>query len=122
MKKININLIKPLGNFLTPIIYLFVWFIFIKLSTDYLSLKLLDNDLYLVLSFLILLFGLIAKSTSWSIGHEKFGAKGDSRARVINFHGSEHFWFDLFADNPEILKEKKLIDLIDRLVKLKNTS
>lgn len=106
--------IKNFISFLIPIIYLGVWYLFIK----FVSLDTINNqDLFLTLSFLILVFGIITKSAIWSIGHEKFGIKGDSRSKVINYHKNEvgDSWFDLYGDNPDIVTDKEVQQFIKEL-------
>lgn len=118
MSKIDCKkVIKFIWNALSPLVYLGVWYLFIKFSFEELLFPSFNPDLFLFLSFLILVFSLIIRSTSWSIGHTSFGIKGDSRARIINYHKGESgdFWFDLFADNPELLKEDKIKKLIESL-------
>lgn len=111
------KLLKSLGSFLSPILYLFVWYFFLKISLESIPLAESQQGMFLILSFLIFIFGFVVKSTSWSIGHDKFGIKGDSRARIINFHRNDSgdSWFDLFADNSELLKDEKIRDLIKEL-------
>lgn len=106
---------QKIGGFLSPIIYAFVWLFFLHLATRWLPQKIIANDLFLALYSTVFLFTLISKSTSWSIGHDKFGIKGDSRAKVINYHHGD-FWFDLFADNPELLKDKEVQKFINSLI------
>jgi len=108
---------RSVWNAFSPIVYLAVWFLFVKFSFDNFFYLNFNPDLFLFLSFLVLVFGLITKSTSWSIGHTSFGIKGDSRARIINYHKNESgdFWFDLFADNPELLEKEEIVSLIEKL-------
>lgn len=102
---------------LSPLVYLSVWYYFVKFSFDNLLFPDFNPDLFLFLSFLILVFSLITKSTSWSIGHTSFGIKGDSRTRLLNYHkgDSGDSWFDLFGDNPELLKNEEIKALIKDL-------
>lgn len=108
------------GNILVPIFYLFVWIGAIKLSETLLGLVLFDNDLFLILSFLILFLGIISRTTSWQIGHTHFGIKADTLGRFLNFHRESDgsYWFDAFIDQPEKINELK--DLIENLSKQKN--
>lgn len=111
--------LKKLGVFLAPIIYTFIWlFLLIALSKN-LPKEIIENNLFLPLYTIVFLFVLIAKFTSWSIGHEKFGIKGDARSRIINYHGKD-YWFDLFADNPDLLREDKIKELLKLLTKKEN--
>lgn len=112
------ELLKPFGSFISPIVYLAVWFLFLKLSSDNIVIIRQNPELFLSLSFLVYVFLLIIKSTTWSIGHTHFGLKGDSRARLIGYHkeDADNYWFDLFADNPELLKDDKVKDLIEELI------
>ena len=105
LKRIVDSMLKHIGNFLSPIVYLSVWYVFLLLASKYIPFAQKDPDLFSVLSFLILLSGLITRSTVWSIGHKQFGIKGSSRSRIINFHNGD-FWFDLYGDSPMLEKEK----------------
>lgn len=105
-----------------PIVYSVAWILMLWFAGLFLPKEIVSNPYFLVLYTIVFLFIAISKSTSWSIGHEKFGIKGDSRSRIINYHGDEDgkFWFDLFADNPEQLKEEKIQALLRLLVKEKD--
>lgn len=98
-----------------PIFYLGIWFIFTWLCEKFLNFHLIENDNFLIISFLILIFGFIGSSTYWSIGHEKFGIKSDSRARIIFFHKNERSWFDVYGDDIEALKDEELKEFIKYL-------
>ncbi len=110
---------RKIGSFFTPIIYALVWVGLLGLASIWLPQDLITNGYFLILYTIVFLFTTISKSTSWSIGHDKFGIKGDSRSRIINYHGDEEgkFWFDLFADNPGLLEKTKIQDLIKFLTK-----
>ncbi|MEK9201200.1 MAG: hypothetical protein AAB909_04485 [Patescibacteria group bacterium] len=115
-KKVQFGkIIRGFGNFLSPIIYLSVWYLFIKLSSKEIPQIVVNSDTFLFLSFVVFVFGLVTKSTSWSIGHEKFGIKGDSHGKLISYHrgDSGDTWFDLFTDNPDLLEKNK--DFIEKL-------
>ncbi|MBI4004584.1 hypothetical protein HY358_00440 [Candidatus Roizmanbacteria bacterium] len=122
-EKVNWNTtLISLGRFFTPIIYLSIWGIFLFLIAKNIPSLTLYSDTVLFLSFVIFTLALISKSSSWSIGHDKFGLKGDSRSRIINFHKGESgdFWFDLFADNPDLLKDKDVGQFVEKLTSNKN--
>lgn len=110
--------VYDLGKFFTPIIYAFAWLVILSLANRWLPIELIANDNFLIVYTLVFLFILITKSTSWSIGHEKFGIKGDSQSRVINYHSND-LWFDLFADNPELIKEEKVQKFIKEITNKK---
>lgn len=107
---------KKFCIFLTPIIYTFVWLLLLIVLSKNLPQEIIENNLFLPLYTIVFLFVLVAKFTSWSIGHDKFGIKGDARSRVINYHGKD-YWFDLFADNPDLLKDDKIEKLLKLLTK-----
>lgn len=109
--------LKSIGSFLSPIIYLLFWYFFLVFVSRNIPTLSFNSDTVLILSFVVFILGLITKSPSWSIGHDKFGVKSDSRSRLINFHKSESgdYWFDLFADNPEVLNKEEIRKLIEEL-------
>lgn len=122
LEKIDLDmLLQSLGNFITPILYLCVWYLFLLFLTQNIPSLTFNSDTVLLLSFIIFTLALITKSSSWSIGHDKFGIKGDSRSRLLNFHKGESadFWFDLFADNPDLIKDKDIQSLIEKLTSSK---
>lgn len=99
-----------------PILYLAVWFIFVWFCEKCLEFHLIEGDSFLIISFLVLVFGFIGSSTSWSIGHEKFGIKSDSRARIIFFHKNEKSWFDIYGDDTKRLEDEKFIEFVKSLI------
>ncbi len=120
--QICLKIFPKIGNFFTPIIYAFAWLALLSLANNWLPKEIVTDDKFLGFFTIVFLFLLISKSTIWSIGHDKFGIKGDSRSRVINYHSGDNgdSWFDLFADNPELLKDKEIQQLIKYLVERKN--
>lgn len=107
------------SKFVSPLIYGFTWLVLLNLAYQWLPPRITDNGTFLIIYTIVFLFALIAKSTAWTIGTEYFGIKGDSRSRIISYHGSGNgdYWFDLFADNPELLKDEKVKELIKYLTK-----
>lgn len=109
MQKIQIDFNK-LGKYLESLSYFAVWILFIcflkwlGVPTEQYAYELIISSL------LVLLAGNITKHTSWRIGHDKFGISGDSRTRLINYHGNGNgdFWYDLFADNKELLENESV--------------
>ena len=111
--------LQKIGELLTPIIYALVWVLLLLFAGLFLPKEIINNPYFLPLYTIVFLFVAVSKSITWSIGHDKFGIKGDSRSKIINYHGDEEgkFWFDLFGDNSALLKDKKIQDLIKLLVK-----
>lgn len=74
----------------------------LALSKKWLSDEILDNNLFLVITLVIIFIGIISKSTSWSVGGEK-GIKGDSLGKYVEFHSGAKFPWDYkyYTDNPE---------------------
>lgn len=107
--------VSDLVVFLSPILYSFVWLVLLILAAGFLPLSVVGNEWFVIIYTIVFLFTTVAKATTWSIGHEKFGIKGDSRARVINYHGGQDRWFDLFADNPDLIKDKSIRNYTLRL-------
>lgn len=98
----NGNRLRLIWSFFTPIIYLFIWILLIKFA-GFLGLR-IDNS-FLIISLIILFFGTLSKSTSWSIGHEKFGIKGDSTSKKIEFCADGIGTIKIFDDNLNVRKE-----------------
>lgn len=110
---------SAIAKFVSPVIYGFTWLGLLSLAYHWLPPQVTENDAFLIIYTIVFLFALIAKSAAWTIGTEYFGIKGDSRSRLINYHGSGNgdYWFDLFADNPELLKDEKVREFIKYITK-----
>ncbi|OGJ16391.1 MAG: hypothetical protein A2632_02855 [Candidatus Pacebacteria bacterium RIFCSPHIGHO2_01_FULL_46_16] len=111
------KILQSVAKFFSPIVYLLIWYLFLILLSKNIPSLSFNSDSVLFVSFVVFSLGLITKSTAWLIGHEKFGLKGDSRSRIINFHKNDSgdYWFDLLADNPELLKDKDIREFIEKL-------
>ena len=96
------KLIKVLWIFFEPIAYLLIWILLIKLAK---SLGLSIDGTFLLISLIILFFGIISKSTAWSIGHEKFGIKGDSTSKKIEFCADGVGTIKIFDDDLNTKKQ-----------------
>lgn len=121
----NYNLLhfaKFILEFLSPILYAFFWLVLLFVTSLWIPEQVILKDQFIPFLTIVYLFTLIIKSTSWAIGHEKFGIKGDSRSRVINYHrgetGEKSVWFDLFADNPNLLNNEGIRNFIKELKKI----
>jgi hypothetical protein len=104
-----------LGNcwkFITPIVYLLVWVLIIKFAKD---LGLQTDGVFIFVSLVILFFGIISKSTSWSIGHEKFGIKGDSTSKKVEFCADGVGTIKIFDDDME--SREKLMKEAGKIIK-----
>lgn len=112
-----LKVLESVAKFCSPIFYLLIWYLFLILLSKNIPSLSFNPDSVLFVSFTVFSLGLITKSTAWSIGHDKFGLKGDSRSRIINFHKNDSgdSWFDLFADNPDLLKDKEIREFIKEL-------
>ena len=111
--------IKQTSSYIASISYLFWWALFLWfLSQNGVPINQYPREL-ITSSIIILLVGVITKPTSWRIGHDTFGVSGDSRARIINYHGNGNgdFWYDLFADTSDLLKDADIRSLILKLAK-----
>ncbi len=113
----DIKITRWLGGIVIPLFYLLVWVSMVRFSEIILERQFFNNDLFLILSFLILFLGILTRSTSWQIGHTHFGIKGDTLGRFLSFHkdSDDSYWFDAYIDNPEKIPE--LQDLITKLTK-----
>ena len=85
-----------------PFLYLVSWLIFICISKicifTYEDFGSTNIGIFLVLSFCIMFFGMITKSTSWSF----FGAKGDSLGSQVRLSKNENGGFNyegLFSED-----------------------
>lgn len=100
-------ILKGFWNFSVPILYLFAWIVMLKLAKEWLGSDVLENNLFLVTTLVIIFMGIITKSTSWSIGGEK-GIKGDSLGKYVEFHsgGNPPWDYKLFIENENTAKDK----------------
>jgi len=74
---------------------------------------------FLFVSLVILFFGIISKSTSWAIGHEKFGIKGDSTSKKVEFCADGVGTIKIFDDDME--SREKLMKVAGKIIeKLKS--
>lgn len=103
-------------KFITPIIYLLTWVLIVKFAQ---SLGLPIDGTFLFVSLVILFFGIISKSTSWSIGHEKFGIKGDSTSKKVEFCADGVGTIKIFDDDMES-REKLMKEAGKIIEKLKS--
>ncbi len=78
------NLIKKLKllDLFTVVSYLLIWFAFVFVCKWLGFFDKLDASVFLGLSFLVMFFGMITKSTSWSIGNKFFNISGDSERHI----------------------------------------
>jgi len=62
---------------------------------------------------------LVSKSTSWLIGHEKFGIKGDSTSKKIEFCADKIGTIKIFNDNLDEMEKlmEKAGDVINKVKK-----
>ncbi len=112
MKQMNRNIASSVWRFLTPIIYLLVWILLVKLA-DVLGLSI--DASFLGISLIILFLSIISKSTSWSIGHEKFGIKGDSTSKKVEFCADGVGTIKIFEDDPTV--REKLMKEAGKIIK-----
>lgn len=100
-------ILKGLWDFSVPILYLFFWITMLKLAKEWLGSDILDNNLFLVITLVIIFMGIISKSTSWSIGGDK-GIKGDSLGKYVEFHsgGNPPWDYKLFIEDEQEAKAK----------------
>lgn len=114
------NIVVPTFRFLVPITYLLLWILVLKLAELLLGESILQKDLFLWITLIILFIGLIARSNLFSIGGEK-GFRIERFGRFLNFHkgenGEKSYWFDAYSDDPENIKTLK--ELITKLTKIK---
>ena len=99
---------------LIPILYLTVWLVFVYVCKSVGFFSELNSGVFLTLSFLILLSGMIMKSTSWSIGNQWFNVSGDSKRHIEysshdNWKNSDAqktgFTIKIDHDDPTVIKQ-----------------
>lgn len=112
MKHINRNMASSIWRFLTPIIYLFVWILLVKFAV---VLGLPINASFLGITLIILFLGILSKSTSWSIGHEKLGIKGDSTSKKVEFCADGVGTIKIFED--DLAAREKLMKEAGKIIK-----
>jgi len=107
------ELAKKVFNFFVPIAYLTIWFLFTFICIQAKIIQNLDASTFLILSFLVMFFGMITKSTSWSIGNSWFNLSGDSKRHIEysahdNWKNSDKqkngYTIKIDHDNPEVIK------------------
>lgn len=76
------NCYKKLFDILIPIFYLSIWFVFVIFCKQFNFFTEIEVKTFLILSFLVMFFGMITKSTSWAIGNNLFNIRGDSRRHI----------------------------------------
>ena len=118
MKTINNFLkneqVRKVFNLLVPIMYLIIWFLFIYFSIQSNIIKNIDSTSFLAISFLVMFFGMITKSSSWSIGNQWFNISGDSKRHIEysahdNWKNSDKqktgYTIKIDHDNPGVIKD-----------------
>ncbi len=99
---------------LTPILYLGIWFIFVYISIQVGIISNADAVAFLPLSFFVMFFGMITKSTSWSIGNKFLNVSGDSKRHIEysshdNWKNSDAqktgFTIKIDHDDPQVIKQ-----------------
>jgi len=77
------NCYKNFFNIFIPVVYLFVWFLFLLFCKQFgIFDEVADIRSFLAISFLVMFFGMITKSTSWKIGNRFFEIGGDSKRHI----------------------------------------
>ena len=109
------NCYKEFFKSLLPIFYLVIWFAFVAVCrhVGFFS-EIVDVSVFLALSFLVMFFGMITKSTSWGIGNKWFNISGDSKRHI------EYCWHETWPktdkqrtgftikidhDDPDVIKQ-----------------
>lgn len=105
---------RKLFDVLLVVSYLVIWFTFVFISKNLGFFESLDSGFFLTLSFLIMVFGMITKSTSWSIGNKFFSVTGDSKRHIEysshdNWKNSDAqktgFTIKIDHDDPGVIKQ-----------------
>ena len=65
-----------------PVLYLAVWLVFVYTAQNVDLIHTIDSNLFLILSFLVLFFEFIIKSSAWAIGNQLFNISGESKRHV----------------------------------------
>lgn len=113
-------ILKELWGFSAPILYLLFWIVILKLAKEWLGDDILDNNLFLVITLVIIFMGIISKSTSWSIGGEK-GIKGDSTSKKAEFCVDGVCTIKVSDNEPDV-KEKLVSEMGKTVIDIvKNT-
>lgn len=101
-------------SFAVPIAYLLIWLLLMALA-KFLGIEI--STAFLLCSLVILFIGVISKSTSWSIGHDKFGIKGDTTSKKVEFCADGVGTIKIFDDNTEdsIKKMKEAGKVVEAL-------
>ena len=112
--EMNDSWYKKTISILLPVFYLTVWFIFVFTSKQVGFFDKLEVISFLSLSFLVMFFGMITKSTSWSIGNKWFNLTGDSKRHIEysshdNWKNSDAqktgFTIKIDHDDPDVIKK-----------------
>lgn len=100
-------LAKGIWKFLVPVLYLLLWILILGIARKFLGPEILENNLFLSISLVILFMGIISQSTTWSVGGNK-GIKGDSLGKYVEFHsGAKLPWdYKYYTEKPEQAIEK----------------
>ncbi len=121
-KNVYENFFKGFWKFILPILYLLIWILLLKLSKEILGVEILNNNLFLIISLVIIFIGIISSSTSWSIFGDK-GIKGDSLGKYIDFHSGGNPPWDYkmyFSDEKDarakIESSEKIVEMINKKV------
>jgi len=105
---------KKLFDVFLVVSYLVIWFTFVYISKSLGFFESLDSGFFLTLSFLVMFFGMITKSTSWSIGNKLFNVTGDSKRHIEysshdNWKNSDAqktgFTIKIDHDDPGVIKQ-----------------
>ncbi len=96
-----------------PILYLGIWLAFVFFCKRSGFFDAIDATSFLIVSFLVMFFSMITKSTSWGIGNKFFNIKGSSE-RHIEYSWHENwengkqksgYTITIDHDNPEVIKQ-----------------
>lgn len=95
---ININ--KLNFKLLIPIFYLSAWIVLLIIAQFWLGSNVVGSPAFLIASLSIIFIGIIGKSTSWAIGSDKVGIKGDSTSKRVEFCADGISTIKIFDDDP----------------------
>lgn len=105
-------------DFITPIIYLLCWIILLGLGKFLLGEVIVGNSVFIISSLAILFIGIIAKSSSWSIGGNN-GIKADTLGKYLEFHsgGNPPWDYKIYIqdENESINKLKESEEIVENI-------
>lgn len=103
-------------SYAVPVAYLLIWLLLVALA-KFLGIEI--STPFLLCSLAIIFIGVISKSTSWSIGHDKFGIKGDTTSKKVEFCADQKGTIKILDDNTEdtIKKMKEAGKIVEALKK-----